>query len=211
MQIMLVEDEYVLNKTITNYLSSKGHKVDSYYDGSEALSAISPDYDIFIIDIDLPHINGLELLEQVYKLYPTVPVIIISATIDISMITKAYKTGCKDYLKKPFDIKELELKINVFTTNNEEHIKLTEDLTYDKNTKELYFNEKAIQLTKKEHEFLLLLILNRGNVVPHEDIERSIWGIDCNKIYLRQLVNRLRNKIPEDIITTHVGEGYVIS
>lgn len=211
MHLMLVEDEYLLNKAIKTYLVSKGIKVDAFLDGFDAIDAIGPQYDIFVIDIDIPHINGIEILEQVHKLYPSLPVIMISATIDMNIITKAYKKGCSDYLKKPFDIKELELKIKSFTRNNKQEIKIAENLYYDKDKQELKYDENVILLTQKENIFLSLLILNRGKVVRHEIIELAVWGVDSDNTHLRQLVNRLRSKLPENLIQNRIGEGYIIT
>lgn len=210
MHVMLVEDEYLLNKAITKYLISKGIKVDSYLDGLEAIDAIGPQYDVFVFDIDIPKISGIEILEQVTKLYPTLPVIMISATIDINMITKAYKKGCNDYLKKPFDIKELELKINAFTRNKGKAIDLGNNISYNKENQELKYDDKSTILTHNEHLFLLLLISNRGKVVQHEDIEMTVWGIDANNMHLRQLVSRLRSKLPKNLIQNRIGEGYIL-
>lgn len=207
---MLVEDEYLLNKTITTYLTSKGKKVDAYLDGLDAINAIGPQYDVFVFDIDIPNINGIEILEQVKKSCPTLPVIMISATIDMDMVTKAYEKGCNDYLKKPFDIKELDLKINAFTRTNTQLIELNNSFTYNKEKKELECDGEPINLTKNENIFLALLILNRGKVVLNEDIETTIWGIDSENTYLRQLINRLRVKLPKDLIQNRIGEGYII-
>ena len=210
MYVMLVEDEYLLNKAIKTYLTSKGMKVDAYLDGLEAIDAISPQYDVFVFDIDIPNINGIEILEQVHKLYPTLPVIMISATIDIDMITKAYEKGCDDYLKKPFDIKELELKINAFTRNKEKSIEICNNIYYNKDNLELMYDDKTIVLTQKEHLLLTLLISNRGKVVRHEDIETVVWDLDASNTNLRQLVNRLRTKLPKNLIQNRSGEGYLI-
>jgi DNA-binding response OmpR family regulator len=210
MRIMLVEDEYLLNKAIKTYLSSKNMEVDAYLDGLEALDAISAGYDIFILDIDIPHINGIEILEEIYRLYPTLPVIMISATIDISMITKAYEKGCSDYLKKPFDIKELELKVNALTRSNEELIEFSPKLFYNKAKHELNSDGKVLTLTNKESKFLNLLILNRGKIVSYSDIESAVWGFDTRSVHIRQLVNRLRSKLPKELIQNRVGEGYII-
>ena len=88
--------------------------VSSFYNGSEALNAIADDFSLMILDIDIPDIDGISVLEAIRNLYPTKPIIMISATIDIDMISKAYEKGCNDYIKKPFDIRELELKIRTF-------------------------------------------------------------------------------------------------
>jgi len=208
MKIMLIEDEYLLNKAIRTYLNSKGFRIESFLDGLEAVDAISNGYDLFIIDIDIPHITGIEILEQIRKLYLDIPVIIISATVDMSMITQAYAKGCNDYLKKPFDIKELELKIRAFTRNISNVIDLGKDIFYDKESSLLRYKDEFITLTSHEQKFILLLTENRGRTVTHEYIESSIWGSDTS--HLRQLVSRLRKKLPFDIIKNRIGEGYII-
>jgi len=210
MRLMLVEDEYLLNKTIRSYLSSKGFSIDGFLDGLEAVEAVSSGYDLFIVDIDLPHVNGIGILEHIRALYPQAPVIMISATIDMEMVTKAYNKGCSDYLKKPFDIKELELKIRAFTRSVETQVALSETLLYEKEAQQLLFNGETIVLTPQENTFIQLLIDNRGRVVSNEKIELAIWGVDNEKPPLRQLVSRLRKKFPEDVINNRIGEGYII-
>jgi DNA-binding response OmpR family regulator len=172
--------------------------------------AIGSGYDLFVIDIDIPQINGIDLLESIRSLYPTVPVIMISATIEMKMITKAYTKGCSDYLKKPFDIKELGLKIRAFTRTVHGEIDLGQELRYDKHAQQLGYCDKVIALTPKENLFLSLLIENRGRIVTHGQIELTVWGSDFDAVHLRQLVNRLRKKMPVDIIENRVGEGYMI-
>jgi DNA-binding response OmpR family regulator len=209
MKLMLVEDEYLLNKTIRTYLSGRGFTVDGYLDGLEAIDAVGLGYDLFIVDIDIPQVNGITILEHIRTFYPQTPVIMISATIEMEMITKAYTSGCSDYLKKPFDIKELELKIKAFTRSVDK-IALGDEIFYEKEAQQLLYKEEQITLTSQENTFLLLLLDNRGRVVPNEKIEMMIWGIDNYKPPLRQLINRLRKKIPVDIVENRIGEGYII-
>ena len=210
MKLMLVEDEYLLNKAIKSYLVSKGFRVESFTDGLEALASINNAYDIFILDIDIPQLSGIELLEKIRQVFPTTPVIIISATIDMDMITKAYTKGCNDYLKKPFDIKELELKIKALTRSYESEVVIKDSLVYNKDKQLLSFEKKTIPLTVNEQMLLNVLLQNRGTVVSHELLESTIWDLSAEKTYLRQLVTRVRKKLPFDIIENHVGEGYVI-
>ena len=210
MKLMLVEDEYLLNKAIKTYLESKGYAINGFTDGLEALKSVINGYDIFILDIDVPYISGIELLEEIRRLYPYTPVIIISATIDMSVITEAYTKGCSDYLKKPFDIKELALKIAAFTRVIETKITLKEDLFYEKKSRSLFYKNTEIPLTSHEQHFIDLILQNRGSVVHHEQLEYAIWGVDDAVPHLRQLVSRLRKKIPLDFIENRVGEGYLI-
>lgn len=210
MKLMLIEDDYLLNKAIKNYLESKGFMVTSFLDGLAAVDTISVDYDLYIIDIDIPEIKGIEILEEIRKNFSEIPVIMISATIDINMISKAYDTGCNDYLKKPFDIKELEIKINQYKKEVSNRLDLGNEIFYDMNSKILYHHDQEIQLTKQETQLVALLVLNRTRYVSNETIEYTIWGLDANSSYLRQLVNRLRKKIPHGIIENKIGEGYII-
>jgi len=207
---MLVEDEYLLNKTISTYLRGRGFEVDGYLDGLEAVDAITSGYDLYIVDIDIPSLNGIGILEHIRTLYPTIPVIMISATIDMEMITKAYTKGCSDYLKKPFDIKELELKIKAFTRVVDEKVALSENLFYEREVQQLLFKDEIIQLTPHENIFIQLLIDNRSRLVSNEQAAIAIWGLENENPPLRQLVNRLRKKIPEVLIQNRIGEGYII-
>ncbi len=211
MKLMLVEDEYLLNKAIKSYLSSLGYSVDGFTDGVAALECIADAYDLFILDIDIPNISGIELLEEIRRLYINVPIIIISATIDMGMITQAYTKGCNDYLKKPFDIKELALKIEAFTRQVSKMVNIKEELVYDKERHILLFKEEMIVLTKLEQKFLFTLLENRDRVVSHELLESVVWENSEKQPHLRQLVNRLRKKLPFDIIENRVGEGYILS
>ncbi len=210
MKLMLVEDEYLLNKTIKTYLKSRGFEVESFLDGLAAIDSIGFGYDLFIIDIDIPQVNGIDILERIRTLYPTVPVIMISATINMGMITKAYTKGCSDYLKKPFDIKELELKIMAFTRSVGKEVELGPDLYYNKQAHQLRYKHELIVLTSKEHVLLHLLLDNCGRIVLHEQIETAVWGSNTDSAHLRQLVNRLRKKLPVDVIENRIGEGYMI-
>lgn len=207
---MLVEDEYLLNKAIKTYLTGRGFEVEGFLDGLDAVDAVGSGYDLFVLDIDIPQVNGIDVLEHIRMLYPTTPVIMISATIDMAMITKAYTKGCSDYLKKPFDIKELELKIRAFTRTVDGEIDLGEQLYYNKQAQQLSYLGSVIALTPKEAAFLSLLVENRGRILSHEQIEFAVWGSDMDTAHLRQLVNRLRKKLPVDVIQSRIGEGYMI-
>ena len=210
MKLMLVEDEYLLNKAIKNYLLSKKFQVESFMDGLKAFEAIHNGYDLFILDIDIPDMSGLELLEEIRKFFPTTPIIMISATLDMNVITESYTKGCNDYLKKHFDIKELELKVRALTRDKEIEIHITQSLLYSKESAVLSFEGREIALTSYEKSCLTCLLQNRGRVVSHELLEQAVWKDADEQTHLRQLVSRLRKKIPEEIIQNRVNEGYII-
>jgi len=210
MKIMLVEDEYLLNQTITDYLRHKGYNVDNYTDGLEAIEAIKDNHVMYILDIDIPEIDGITLLESIRKIYPDKPIIMISATIDIDMVSTAYNTGCNDYLKKPFDILELELKIRSLLGTYSQGIELVDGLFYDTLHQQLFIDGKEVILTFKERVCFELLAINRGRLVTNEQIEMAVWGGQTETNHVRQLIKRLRDKVPNDIIKNRIAEGYII-
>lgn len=212
MKIFLLEDDYLLNKAITQYLVSKGFIIEAYYDGIEAIKAISNHFDLMILDIDIPQLNGITVMEEIRKLYPAKPIIMISATIDIDTISKAYEKGCNDYMKKPFDIRELELKIRAFKkdTVNSMPIQIFERLEYNLEDQRLLHHSREITLTPKEKKLFHLLIENKGRTVSPELLERTIWGMNAESMHLRQLVARLRKKLPNNCIQNRTGSGYCI-
>ena len=210
MKIFLLEDDYLLNKAITQYLTSKDFVVSSFYNGAEAISAIADDFALMILDIDVPDINGISVLEEIRKLYPSKPIIMISATTDIDMISKAYEKGCNDYMKKPFDIQELKFKIRALTQSVANSITILEGLEYTVVDQRLLYHSREIGLTPKEKKLFHVLVENKGCTVSMELLERAIWGMNGDAIHLRQLVARLRKKLPENTIENHTGSGYCI-
>ena len=113
MKILLLEDELMLNNAITEYLKGIGHMVESFCDGQEVLDTISNNsYDLLILDINVPTKDGFEILSELNSKKIYIPTIFISALIDIEDISKAYNLGCREYIKKPFHLGELGIKIN---------------------------------------------------------------------------------------------------
>jgi len=165
--------------------------------------------DLYILDINVPGLSGLDLLEYIRTISPTVPIIMISADLSIDTIENAYILGCNDYLKKPFHIKELDLKIQQIA-HQDRVIHLNKIISYDTYSKILLKNAFAIQLTKKEMKIMELLIDNRGNLVTFEMIEEKFWneGILTSDA-LRSLIKRLRHKMGDsNLIETVNGFGY---
>lgn len=135
MKILLLEDDMMLNKAIRQYLESTGHVVISTTDGNSCLKVLSKDrFDLLVFDINVPDIDGLSILEKLHEQKRMVPTIFISALIDIEDITRAFDIGCHDYLKKPFYLKELTLRINKLLKTRQvpqEHIRLSQSYGFD--------------------------------------------------------------------------------
>jgi DNA-binding response OmpR family regulator len=130
MKILLLEDELMLNNSITEYLKDIGHMVESFTDGQDVLDNVNNSYDLLILDINTPTKDGFEILTELNARKIYIPTIFISALIDIEDITKAYDLGCREYIKKPFHLGELGIKINQILKkeqSNTSHIRFSEN------------------------------------------------------------------------------------
>ena len=209
MQIMLLEDDVALSDTICDILSQlQGCVVDAYYDGESAYENIANMYDLFILDINVPHIDGLELLRYLSQNYSNTPAIIISADTNIKTISKAYTNGCHDFLKKPFHVQELLFKVKQ-QMKVSDMIDLGDAMSYHLHTKTLYMGEKELYLTKKEREMLYLLVINRNEIVSSQMIQNFVYHDKyVSSDSLRALVKRVRKVIGKDKIVNLPSQGY---
>ena len=199
MNILLLEDNIALNKAIRKSLALDKHIVDHYHDGQEVLDNIDTKKDLYLLDINVPNINGLELLDIIYSRDNSSKVMIISSNVDINSIKDAYSLGCIDYLRKPFHLEELRLKVN----------KHTYEVTHQLDTIELKVNH---ELTKKEKEFLALLQHHKNSIVTYDMIENSLYPDKIMSMDgLRALVKRLRAKLKKDLVQNVLDEGYQLN
>jgi len=200
MNILLLEDDIALNKAIRKVLELDGHHVSSFFDGKEILNAMDERYDLYILDINVPHMSGLDILDSILLQNKKAKVMMISSNTDMQSIQKAYDIGCVDYLKKPFHIAELRAKIN--------HLEIPSSDLYAG----IELKKNSRPLTKKEAKLLNLLLDHLGLAVNYEMIENNVYE---NKTMtmdaLRALVRRLRAKLAHNIIENMVDNGYMIS
>jgi DNA-binding response OmpR family regulator len=208
MKILLLEDNERLNNTIVKRLELKGYKIDAFTDGNDALDKIYDGYDCFILDINVPSIDGISILKEIRETNSTIPILIISSNIDLDTIKNAYGFGCNDYLKKPFYIDELEVKIEILCQLDTDIISLSDGFSYDIKKRELY-SDILIKLTKKETLLLHQLITNKNKILSYDSILNYVWEGDvATTDSLRTLVMRLRKKIPKESLETIVDFGY---
>ena len=210
MKIFLLEDDYSLNEAIKEIIELENHIVDNFYDGDVAFNNISNDYDLYILDINIPNMNGLEVLKNIKNKNPKTKVLIISANINIDLIREAYILGCDDYIKKPFDLEELIFKINRYEKKNK-LIYLEENIVFNLLNKELLIDGNILELTKNEKNLLFLLVENLGLKVSYEQIENFVYqGESKSSDAIRSLIKRVRKKIPKEVIFNSLDEGYFI-
>ena len=213
MKILLLEDNKRLSNLIIEALEEKNYKVDWFEDGKIALESIYNGYDCFILDINVPGLDGLTLLKELRTMNSSTPAIIISANVELETIKDAYIKGCDEYIKKPFYIYELELKLDKLCKKENSSIKLPMDFVYVME-KEKLFDEKneEVKLAKKEILLFNLFAKNLEKVITFEQIEQYVWEGDLTtNENIRALIKRLRKKLPNDTIISQGGMGYILN
>ncbi|HQS67670.1 MAG TPA: response regulator transcription factor [Sulfuricurvum sp.] len=215
MKIFLLEDDTMLCDSVNEYLVSIGHRVVTCANGDEALKKIQDDmYDLLLLDINVPGISGLELLERLHELKIRTPSIYISALVDIEGISRAYDLGCYDYLKKPFHLKELALRIDKVMQNTvlpQSHLRLSKNYSYDASTSTLMCENSAQILSKRQLQIIDLLARNRGRIVEFDQFREYIWDDEyVDNATIRAEVSRLKKSLKEDFIQNIRALGYMI-
>ncbi|MBE0491020.1 MAG: response regulator transcription factor [Sulfurospirillum sp.] len=210
MKILLLEDNERLSALMKEALVQKGYHVDHFNDGKKALEVIDNGYNCFILDINVPGIDGLSFLGQVRMMDTKTPAIIISANVELESIQDAYKKGCDDYLKKPFYMYELEMKLEKICKIQTSYIMFKGGYSFDLIYEKLYDCEKnEIKIAKKEILLLELLCTNLHKVVSFEMIEQHVWEGELTSMEnIRALIKRLRKKLPACTIASQGGVGY---
>jgi len=221
MRILIVEDEKDLAMILSEILNMEGYYTDNAYDGESCLdNALSGIYDLIILDIMLPVMDGIQVLREIRKSSITIPVLMLTAKSEIEDKVLGLDNGADDYLTKPFNTKELLARVRALSRRKEktlisDNIEF-EDIILDKTTHEMIKDDQKIKLSKKEYDILELLILNYGKVVSKESLIMKIWGYDADIEYnsievyisfLRKKINAVNSRIH---ISTARGRGYTI-
>lgn len=216
MKILLLEDETMLRNSIREYLESLGHQIVGFASGAEAYEEIKNEiYDLLILDINVPKINGLELLKKLNEIKNSPTTIFISAMIDIEDISNAYELGAADYLKKPFHLKELALRINRIKKEQSakelQQVILSKRYSFSKEKQLLFFNNSVQTLTRKQLQIITLLSQNLGIVVNFDKFRSFVWNDEpLDNATIRAEISRLRKSLKEDFIVNVKGVGYKI-
>lgn len=218
MKILLVEDEKNLALFIEKGLQQAGHSVEKSNDGSKGMEmAASDSFDLILLDLMLPGINGFDLLKNLRSFGIKTPVIIISALSNTENIVKGLDLGAIDYIKKPFDWDELLARIRVVQKKNSNSNSNTlniEDLTIDIIARKVIRADKEIRLTAKEYLLLEYLAQNANRIVSKTQIMEHVWELDFDpgsnivEVHMYQLRQKVDKEFDFPLIETAVGLGY---
>ncbi len=220
MRLLVVEDEKDLNRVISKRLETAGYSVDRCFDGEEALDFIQmSEYDAVIMDIMMPKINGLEVLQTMRRNNNATPVLLLTAKDSIEDRVKGLDAGAEDYLIKPFAFDELLARIRAMTrksAGNSTNIYELADLVMDTKSHTVQRGKDEIILSAKEYDILEYLMLNKGIVLSREKIENHAWNFDyCGgtnvvDVYIRYLRKKIDDPYEKKLIHTVRGSGYVL-
>ena len=216
-KILIVEDEQNLARFIELELEHENYIVDIEYDGKPGLEkALTDDYDLILLDLMLPNINGLEICRQVRQNKST-PIIIITAKSDTYDKVAGLDYGADDYIVKPFDIEELLARIRAMLRRQpQKNIIDMQGIIIDRDGFKVTVDGNSLDLTKTEYDLLTLLAENRNHVLQREQIIADVWGYDSEvetnvvDVYIRYLRNKLKPYNKDKIIETVRGVGYVV-
>ena len=215
-KILLLEDDYLYRVSIKEFLEELDFHVDDFENGDDAFDAIFENYyDLLLLDIRVPGMDGFYLVEYISKEKLEVPIIVLTSLTDIKDLSKGYELGCNDYIRKPFDMIELKFRIEQLIKNNfktnEDLIELDNSFKFDIKKSILYKNNEAIDLSQKESEVVSLLVLNRSFFVSIETLHDRVWeNKDISYSDIRMCIKRIREKTDKDFIKTKRYVGYKI-
>lgn len=216
MKILYLEDDTDLALTIEEYLKDRGFEVVLVYDGEEALDkTFHESFDLFIFDVHVPKINGFELLKNLRDSNIETPTIFTTSLNSIDDLSKAYDIGADDYLKKPFSLKELYLRIQALLKREykslDNIIKIDEKISLDISLQQIKINDNTFDLNKKETQLLKLLLKNKNKCVAFEIIFETVWPFSDihSEQSLRTYIKNLRKIIGKQRIVSIKKQGYM--
>ena len=212
MKILLLEDDVILQEIIEEFLVEQGYSVESYFDGEKALDAIGTNvYDILLLDVNVPNIDGFEILSYLREIGNTTPVIYITSLAGMDDLKKGFDLGADDYLRKPFELEELNARI--------EHIvrlyRLQEEIEFDgmkfiPKAHQIFIDDKVIEMRQKEAQVLEYFIRNAGKIISCDEFIENVWDDEHVPTHatIRTYIKNLRKMFEKEYFDNIKGEGY---
>ena len=213
-KILVLEDDDLFSSSLEDFLNEEGFEVDIAKDGEECLELnFRKNYDLYIFDINVPKINGLDLLEQLRQSDDNTPTIFLTSYKDKDTLHDAFLKGCDDYLKKPVDLDELILRIKSLLKRNKKQfkiVKLTNTLTFNPSNKRVYENETDVNLPIKVLDLIELFLENKGEIVSKNMIISKLWTVqeEYSEGSIRVYINQIKKLLGKEAILNIKGIGY---
>ena len=214
-KILLLEDDIQLNETVKQFLELKGYEVYEAYDGFKAEEiAYEKHIDLMLLDVKVPNISGFDFLKHIRKKGEEVPVIFITSLNSVEDVEKGFSFGCDDYIRKPFALKELQVRVESLLKRSfgthENRVDLGEDFVFDIKELSLTKNKKKIALKTKEVKLLSLFLQHSDKLLDYETINQALWEYDeePSNGSLRTYIKRIRSIIGKEKIETIKNIGY---
>ena len=220
MRLFVIEDEQSLREDITKKLQRSGYEVDACGDGETASEYLSVEYyDLILLDLNLPKMDGMTLLSSFRKENQETPVLILSARSEIADKVEGLDAGANDYLSKPFHLAELEARIRSLTRRKfiQEDICLKcGRIIFDTRTRKASVDDAPLSLTRKESALLEYFLLHQGRIISPEEMIEHLWDGSVNsfsnsiRVHISSLRKKLRAALGFDPIQNKIGQGYIL-
>ncbi len=215
MRVLLLEDDIILSEIITEYLDTLGYEVSVTYDGNEAEDLVySQKFDLLLLDVNVPQLDGFSFLKSFRGTGDKTPAIFITSLHESKDLNEGFEAGCDDYIKKPFDLIELKVRIDNIKRHfhiDEKHIYTIRDgVSYDVQTQTLLIQDDAKKLPKKEAQILEYFLHHKKQTISTDELVSNIWSYENapTSATIRTYIKNLRKLIGESTIITIKGVGY---
>lgn len=215
-KILLLEDDMALHETIKDFLESLEYEVMSAYEGLDAKTkAYEHNFDLLLLDVNVPNLDGFKLLEEIREYGNNTPAMFITSLNTIIDLEIGYQSGCDDYIKKPFALKELQLRVETlvkreFYHEKSDRVHLGSNINFDTKTDTLLVDDIPVILANKEIQLLKLFLQHQNELVSHEMIENTLWEYDevISSSSVRTYIKNLRASIGKEKIVSIKKSGY---
>lgn len=221
MRILIVEDETELCDTIAEGLKLDGYAVDCCYNGKDAHELLMVEiYDLVVLDLNLPGMDGMDVLREIRKVNQELKVLILSARSSVLDKVQGLDNGANDFLAKPFAFEELEARIRSLLRRNfvqENTVLVWKTISLDTAKRVAYVNGTQISLTKKELAILEYFMLNPTRVISQEELMEHVWNMEADsfsnsvRVHIASLRKKLKGTMGYDPIVTRIGQGYCLN
>ncbi|UTJ05363.1 response regulator transcription factor [Arcobacter roscoffensis] len=214
-KLLLLEDDLTLSETVIDYFEEQGFDVVAAYDGQEAIELVYENsFDLLLLDVNVPELNGFEVLQKIRQEENNTPAIFITSLNSMESLEEGFRSGCDDYIRKPFELKELLLRVQTIIkreySNKSDIKKICENIEFDLISNELKKDGENVKLNLKELKLLKLFLQHPNELLVHDRIYDNVWEYDeeYSDNSLRTYIKNLRKILGKDKIVSLKKLGY---